>query len=220
MKFKDIRAEVCEANKELDKNNLLFMDKGGASAIDRPQGVVVVKPAEIPHACLTPDDMLVLDFSGNVVAGSLTVSPDTLTHLALYQSYPQLGGIVTTYGRYATLFAQAERPIPCLGVLHAGCFKGEIPVTRVLRKPEVERNYGKSIGGVIVERLARLDPMDMPGILVARHGAMSWGKTVRAAAWNSLALEQIARLAFGTLQLVPQMAPLSGMLLDRHLGGQ
>lgn len=216
MSFKAIRKDVCEANRELEKLGLIFLDQGGASAIDREQGVVVVKPAGIPHASLTPEELLVMDLTGRLVEGSLPPAPDMAAHLFLYQAFRDITGIVNTFSPYATMFAQAERSIPCLGVVHAKVFKGEIPVTRALRKPEIERNYEKSLGGVIIERFARLDPAEIPGALVAHHGAYTWGRTVGIAVTRSAALEKAAQLAYGTLTLAPQAQPIPGMLSDRH----
>lgn len=216
MSFKSIREDVCEANRELEKLGLIFLDQGGASAIDRAHGVVVVKPAGVPHASLTPEDLLVMDLSGRVVEGSLAPAPDMAAHLFLYQAFSEVNGIVNTFSPYATMFAQAERGIPCLGVLHAKFFKGEIPVTRALRKPEIERNYEKSLGGVIIERFARLDDSEIPGALVAHHGAYTWGPSVGIAVTRSAAIEKAAQLAYGTLALAPQAQPIPGMLLDKH----
>ena len=216
MTLKTLRKEVCEANRNLEKHGLSFLEKGGVSGIDRAQGVVIVKPAEIPHTCLTPEDMLVLDLTGKLVEGSLTPGLDVTAHLFLYQAFRDICGIANTYGPYATMFAQAERPIPCMGVVHARYFKGEIPVTRALRKPEIERNYERSMGAVIVERFSRMEPDDMPGVLVAHHGAFTWAKTPSSALVRSIAMEKVARIAFGTLQLMPQAAAIPNMLSEKH----
>ncbi|MEI6788375.1 MAG: class II aldolase/adducin family protein [bacterium] len=216
MSYKAIRKSVCEANRELEQYGLLFLDEGGASAIDRERGVVVVRPAGKLHATLTPEDMLVVDLAGTLLEGESIPAPDLVAHLFLYQAFPEISGIANTYSPHATLFAQAGRPIPCLGVVHARCFKGEIPVTRALRKPEIERNYEKSLGGVIVERFARLNPLEIPGVLVAHHGPFTWGRTVGDAVLKSAALERAAQLAFGTLVLTPQAQPVPTALSDKH----
>ena len=220
MSFKTLRKEVCEANKELEKQTLLFLDKGSATGIDRERGVVVAKPAEIPHACLTPEDMLVLDLDGTVVEGKLTAGLDVAAHLFLYQAYREIAGIANTFSPYATMIAQADRPIPCYGIVHARCFKGDIPVTRTLRKPEIERHYEKSVGAVIVERFSRLDVLAIPGVVVAHHGAFAWGRTVGEAVLKSLALEKAAHLAYGTLMLSPHVPSISGILADKYFDAQ
>jgi L-ribulose-5-phosphate 4-epimerase len=216
MTLKVLRKDVCEANKDLGRRHLISLGMGCASGIDRERGVVVVKPSAIPYACLTPEDMLVVDLAGKVVEGALTPAPDVAAHLYLYQEFKAVGGIVNVFGSHATRFAQAERPIPCFGIIHARFFKGEIPVTRALRKPEIERNYERSLGSVITERFSRLDAMEIPGVLVAHHGPFSWGKTVEEAVVHAAALEMIAELALGTMQLSPQMAPISGILSEKQ----
>lgn len=218
MMFKELKREVCEALKELDGCGLLPLGMGSVSAIDRGSGGVVVAPAGIPLACLSPESMLVLDVSGQVLEGGAAVKPvsEAAAHLFLYQEFPGIGSVANIFGSYSTRFAQAERAIPCLGILQAHYFKGEIPVTRSLRKPEVERNYDRSVGSVIGERFARLSARDVPGVLVAHHGAFAWGQNAAEAVVHAVALEKSAELAFGTLQLVPKAEALSGMLLDKY----
>ncbi|MEI6563779.1 MAG: class II aldolase/adducin family protein [bacterium] len=215
MIYEAIRKDVCDANRTLEKNELVFLGRGEVSGIDRERGVVVVKPAAIPHADLTPEDMLVLDLSGAIVEGNLLPGPDAITHLHLYQSWTAVNAIASLYSTYVSMFAQALRPIPCLGATHAAHFKGEIPVTRVLRKPELERSYEKSLAALILEKLGRLNPLEVPAALVANHGAMAWGKTLRDAGQKALAAERLARVAFGTLQLAPTIQPIPAMLMDR-----
>lgn len=216
MSLSEIRKDVCKANRELERHGLLFLEQGGASAIDRERGLVVARPAGISHTNLAPEDMLVVDMAGRLVEGDKAPAPELAAHLFIYHAFKDVGGIANTVSPYATMFAQAERPIPCLGVVHARCFKGDIPVTRALRKPEIERSYEKSLGMVIVERFARLDPLEIPGALVAHHGAYAWGATVAQAVLRSAAVEKVAQLAYGTLTLAPQAQPIPGMLLDRH----
>ena len=216
MTFKVLRKGVCEANKDLEKFGLLCLGMGCASAIDRNRGLVVAKPIGIPTACLTPEDMLVVDLTGKVIEGTLEPTPEVLAHLALYQEFGAIGGVVNTFSPCATQFAQAERPIPCFGIVHARFFKGEVPITRALRKPEMERNYEKSLGNVIIEKFSRMDAMDRPGVLVPHHGPFAWGRSVEEAVLKSVALEKVAELALGTLQLAPQMGPISGIISERQ----
>lgn len=220
MSYKAIRKDVCEANRELERRGLVSLDEGGASAIDREQGLVVVKPAGVSHATLTPEQLVVLDLNGRVVEGSLAPAPDVAAHVWLYQSILGIGAIVSTFSPYATMFAQACRPIPCLGVVQARSFKGDIPVTRVLRKPEIERQYEKSLAAVIIERFSRLDSTDIPGVLVAQHGAYAWGVSPEAAVTRAAVIEKAAQAAFGTLTLAPQSQSIPGMLVDRHFAGR
>jgi len=220
MTLKALRKDVCEANKNLEQFGLLIQGMGCASAIDRERGVVIAKPAAIPHVALTPEDMLVMDLAGAVVDGTLEPSPEMAAHLCLYRDFGGIGGVVNTSSPSATMFAQAERPIPCLGMIHASFFKGEIPVTRALRKPEIDRGYDRFLGNVIVERFVRLDATALQGVLVARHGPFAWGRTVVDALHRATALEQAARLAIGTLQLSPNIAPLAVMLSDKQYSGK
>ena len=219
MTVEELRDEVCRANRDLEARGLLLLGQGCASAIDRARGVVVAKPAAIPHAALTPADMLVLDLSGNGSDGTPAPAPELTAHLCLYGEFDSIGGIASTTSPFAVAFAQAEKPIPCLGMIHARWFKGEIPVTRQLRKPEMDRSYERSLGSVIIERFARFDVTAMQGVLVARHGPFAWGRTVADAVRRVEALEEAARLAYRTLQLTPAIQPLAAMLADKQYAG-
>lgn len=210
-----LRQEVCDANRDLHKNNLVFLGRGEVSGFDREQGIMVVKPASIPHERLTPDDMLVLDLTGSRLEGVLAPGPDAITHLYLALSFVEVNAIASSYSPHATMFAHAMRPIPCLGSLHAAHFKGEIPVARMLRKPELDRSYEKSLAAVIIERFGRMAPLETPAVLLSSHGTVSWGKTAGEAVLKALAVELLAQMALGTLQLAPAIQPVPAMLIDR-----
>jgi L-ribulose-5-phosphate 4-epimerase len=160
--------------------------------------------------------MVVLDMEGRVVEGNRRPSTDAPAHVVLYKGFPTIGGITHAHSPHAVMFAQACRPIPCLGTTHADHFRGEIPVTRPLRKPEIEGHYEANTGHVIVEKFTRRDPLEMPAVLVANHGPFTWGLTASGAVLNALVLEEVARMALGTLTLAPGMAAISPFLLDRH----
>ncbi len=216
MLLQKLRKDVCEANRDLERHHLVLFTWGNVSGIDRDQGFIVIKPSGVPYDELTPEKMVVMDLRGTVTEGSLKPSSDAPTHVVLYNVFPAIGGITHTHSPHATMFAQACRPIPCLGTTHADHFRGEIPVTRTLRKPEVEGHYERATGLVIAERFARLDSADMAAVLVANHGPFTWGDTPAASVINSVVLEEVARMAAGTLQLAPAVDALPGMLQDRH----
>ncbi len=216
MTLESLREEVCQANQNLPRYGLVTLTWGNVSGLDREQGLMVIKPSGVEYDRLTPADLVILDLKGRVVEGRLRPSSDAPTHLELYRQFPTIGGVVHTHSRHATIFAQAARPIPCFGTTHADHFHGEVPVTRPLRKPEIEGDYELATGQVIVERFARLNPEHIPAVLVAHHGPFTWGRTASEAVVNSVALEEVARMALGTLALAPQAAPLSPHLLDRH----
>ena len=216
MLLEELRKDVCDANKDLERFNLVLMTWGNVSGIDREKGLMVIKPSGVPYADLTPERMVVVDRHGAVVEGSLNPSSDAPTHLVLYAEFPEIGGITHTHSIHATAFAQAGRPIPCLGTTHADHFRGEIPVTRALRKPEIEAHYERNTGLVIVERFTRMEPIEMPAVLVANHGPFTWGRTPRDSVLNSLALEAVAAMALRTLQLAPDASPAPSILQDKH----
>jgi L-ribulose-5-phosphate 4-epimerase len=216
LQIKELKKRVCEANLALVKHRLVNSTFGNVSGIDRKLGMVAIKPSGVPYNDLTPEKIVVVDLSGKVVDGNLKPSMDTMTHLMLYLSWSEIGGVCHTHSPFATAFAQAEKPIPCLGTTHADHFYGEIPVTRQLRMMEVRTDYEKNTGRVILETFKKIKPMEMPGVLVAKHGPFTWGKDEMDAVNNSLLLEEIAKMTFMTFQLNQKIRPVAKYILDQH----
>jgi L-ribulose-5-phosphate 4-epimerase len=216
LQIKELKKRVCEANLALVKHRLVISTFGNVSGIDRKLGMVAIKPSGVPYNDLTPEKIVVVDLNGKVVDGDLKPSMDTMTHLMLYLSWSEIGGVCHTHSPFATAFAQAEKPIPCLGTTHADHFYGEIPVTRQLRMMEVRTDYEKNTGRVILETFKKIKPMEMPGVLVAKHGPFTWGKDEMDAVNNSLLLEEIAKMTFMTFQLNPKIRPVAKYILDQH----
>jgi L-ribulose-5-phosphate 4-epimerase len=211
----DLKEQVWKANLELVRHGLVTLTWGNASGLDRKKGILAIKPSGVAYDDVRPADMVLVDLEGKKVEGQLNPSSDTPTHLELYKAFPGIGGVVHAHSEYATMFAQAGREVPCLGTTHADIFYGAVPVTRLLTRAEVIRDYERNTGRVIVERFKDLDPAERPGVLVAGHGPFSWGRTAARAVENSLALEKIAKLAWGTLALsAPPAFPRR--LLDKH----
>lgn len=214
--FDRLKAEVYQANIDLVQHGLVTLTWGNVSGIDRSAGCVAIKPSGVEYENLTADDMMVLDMDGNVVDGHLRPSSDTPTHLELYKAFSSVGGIVHTHSVYATMFAQACREIPCLGTSHADHFNGPVPVTRFLSADEVRQGYERLTGKIIIERFVAMDPMEMPGVLVAGHAPFVWGGDAADAVRNSLILERIAQMAIGTFQLNPTVSPLPTHIQKKH----
>jgi len=212
----DLRCEVCEANKELAERGLARFTFGNASAIDREAGVVVIKPSGVPYGTMTPAQMVVVNMNGDIVEGDLRPSSDLPTHLELYRAFGQIGGVVHTHSRYATVWAQSQREIPCLGTTHADYFHGAIPVTSHLSVRDIQSEYEANTGREIVRRFAGLDPLQMPAVLVAGHASFCWGISVSAAVETADLLEEVARMAYGTLTLNASAAALPDAMLEKH----
>ncbi|MDG5789807.1 L-ribulose-5-phosphate 4-epimerase [Evansella sp. AB-P1] len=213
-----LKNEVLEANLQLPKHGLVTFTWGNVSGIDHEQGLIVIKPSGVPYEDLEIDHLVVVDLQGRVVEGTLRPSSDTPTHLALYRKFPEIGGIVHTHSSWATSWAQAGLPIPVLGTTHADYFYGEIPCTRKLYEEEIEREYEFETGHVIIETFESegIDPIAMPGVLVAGHAPFSWGKNANQAVHNAVVLEEVAKMAFHTLQLNSNTRPIDPFLLDKH----
>jgi L-ribulose-5-phosphate 4-epimerase len=211
-----LREEVLEANLELVRRGLVLYTFGNASGISRDDGLVVIKPSGVPYEKMTPEHLVVTDLQGKVVAGDLRPSSDLPTHVALYNAFPHLGGIVHTHSEYATAWAQARREIPCFGTTHADYFHGAVPVTEPMAADEIEGEYELNTGAAIVRAFRGKDPRRLPGVLVANHGPFVWGPDVKSAAHNAVVLESLARMALFTTTLNHQAQPISVALHDRH----
>lgn len=211
-----LKEEVLEINLALVHEGLVLQTWGNASGIDRARNLVVIKPSGMPYGQMRAQHMAVVDMNGAIVEGKLKPSVDTPAHLALYAAFPEIGGIVHTHSHYATAWAQARCPIPCLGTTHADYFHGEVPLTEALREDEVQNNYETNIGKAIIRRLAGLDPLAHPAVLTAGHAPFVWGKTPAKALENALVLEEVARMAMHTMMVNPAASPLEPYLLDKH----
>jgi L-ribulose-5-phosphate 4-epimerase len=213
-----LRKEVADANISLAHLGLVTLTWGNVSGFDRERGLVVIKPSGVPYNQLKPGDMVVVNLKGKVVDGRLKPSSDTPTHLELYRNFPGIGGITHTHSTYATVFAQARKEIPCLGTTHADHFHGTVPVTRLLTEAEVMGDYEGNTGRLIVERMAGIDPLSMPALLVAGHAPFCWGKNPADSVAHSVALERVAEMALGVYRLHPEAEALPGYILDKHFG--
>lgn len=210
-----LKKAVLKANLELVKQGLVIYTWGNVSGIDREQGYVVIKPSGVAYDDMTIWDMVVVDMDGRVVEGKLRPSSDTPTHLILYKAFPHIGGIVHTHSAWATAWAQAGKPIPALGTTHADYFHGPVPCTRKLTETEIQSVYEVETGNLIIETFRYLDPSAVPGVLVNNHAPFTWGKNPDEAVHNAKVLEEVAKMAWVTLQINPSAA-IDQLLLDKH----
>ena len=211
-----LKKEVCDANKELVKQNLVIYTWGNVSAIDRESNLIVIKPSGVSYDNMKPDDMVVLDLECNVIEGNLNPSSDTKTHIELYKHFKNIGSIVHTHSPWATQWAQAGRCIPAYGTTHADYFYGAIPCTRNLTQKEIEEDYEKNTGRVIIESFKDLDENAIPGVLCKYHGPFAWGKDPKQAIHNAKVLEEIAKMAYYTEKINSNVTEIDKYILDKH----
>jgi len=219
MAYDTLKESVHRANLDIVEAGLVELTWGNASAVDRDAGLFAIKPSGVDYDVMSPDDIPLVSLeTGERVAGDLRPSSDTPTHRELYRQFPSIGGVVHTHSDVAVSWAQAERPIPCLGTTHADHFYGEIPVTRRMTEEEIETDYEHNTGAVIVERFREDDiaPAQVSGVLVAGHGPFAWGADVEHAVENAIVLESVARKAMQTYMINPDATPIDETLLDKH----
>ena len=216
MDLQKLKNQVFDANIKLVEYGLVTLTWGNVSGIDREKGLVVIKPSGVDYNLMQAEDMVVVDMDGNAVDSKYRPSSDLPTHLELYKAFENIGGIAHTHSNYATMFAQAHREIPCFGTTHADHFYSNVPLARLLTEQEVEEDYEKNTGKIIIERFKNLDTSSVPGVLLSSHAPFTWGKDAAESVKHSLILERIAEMAYGTILLNPGNSPIPDFILDKH----
>jgi len=211
-----LREEVLAANLALVRHNLVTLTWGNASGIDREAGLIAIKASGVAYDTMGIDDIVVLTLNGEIVEGDRRPSTDTPTHLELYRSFSEIGGVIHTHSTWATSWAQAEREIPILGTTHADFFPGPVPLSRHLTAEEVANAYELSTGVALKEVIDEHGIEDLPAALVPGHGPFTWGKDANQALERAVTLEAIAHMAFLSVALRPDIQPLASVIIDRH----
>lgn len=214
--LKELKKKVYEANLELNRRGLVLYTWGNVSGIDKESRLVVIKPSGVKYEEMSVEDMVVIDLDGNVIEGKLKPSSDASTHLEIYKAFPEVGGVAHTHSSIATSFAQAGKDIVALGTTHADYFYGNIPCTRYMKEDEINGQYEKATGKVIVETLKFRNSINIPAILVREHGPFTWGKSPEEAVYHSVVLEEVSKMAFYTQLINPQINSIQKELLDKH----
>lgn len=217
--IEEMKQRVFAGNLQLPRWGLVKLTWGNVSEINRELGVIVIKPSGVEYDVMTAEDMVVTDLDGKPLdTDSLNPSSDLPTHVVLYQAFPEVNAVVHTHSSNAVVWAQAGRPVPAYGTTHADGFYGEIPVTRIMTREEVEAAYEINTGNVIVEtfRGQGLDPLSMPGVLVNGHGPFTWGESTKKAVENSLVLDEVCAMATTTELLSNASNYLPQYVLDKH----
>jgi L-ribulose-5-phosphate 4-epimerase len=212
----DLKERVCKANLDLSARGLVLYTFGNVSGIDRDSGYIVIKPSGVSYEELTPDMMVTVDLENNVVDGEKRPSSDTRTHVFLYRNFLEIGGVAHTHSTYATSWAQARRPIPCLGTTHADYLSSEIPCTKIMSDKQIGRDYEEETGVQIVDAFGDYDYRYTPMVLVASHGPFTWGDSPEQAVYHSVILEELARMAAITYSINPDIIPVKRALIQKH----
>ncbi|MCX2491864.1 L-ribulose-5-phosphate 4-epimerase [Pedobacter sp. PF22-3] len=216
--YQDIKQQAYEANMQLPKLGLVLFTFGNVSAADRSKGVFAIKPSGVPYEDLTPEKMVIVDFDGNTVEGTLRPSSDTKTHAVLYKHWEDIGGVVHTHSTYGTAWAQAQKAIPIFGTTHADHLTVDIPCAPPMDDAMIKGNYEYETGFQIMNHFESLglSYKEVEMILVGNHAPFTWGKTAEKAVYNSAVLEAVAQMALLTQQINPQAPKLKDSLIEKH----
>ena len=216
MTLANLREQVLEANLDLVRKGLVLYTFGNVSGISRRDKIVIIKPSGVPYDQLRLENLVATDLEGNILEGNLRPSSDLPTHLVLYKAFPNIGGVAHSHSEYATSWAQARKPIPCLGTTHADYFHGPVPVTDSMRDGEIADDYEQNTGHVIVKAFKNKDYEAVPAVLVANHGPFAWGPDAIAAAHNAVIVEAVARMAYFTMTINHEAQSVDQALHDKH----
>ena len=218
MNYKYIREAAYEANMQLPQLGLVLFTFGNVSEADRSQGLFAIKPSGVAYNDLSPEKMVIVDFDGNTVEGSLNPSSDTKTHAVLYKQWESINGIVHTHSTYATAWAQSQRDIPIFGTTHADYNTVDIPCAPPMSDEMIKGNYEYETGFQIINcfKEKNLDYKEVEMVLVGNHAPFTWGKNAAKAVHNSAVLEQVAKMALLTEQINPQAPRLKQALINKH----
>ncbi len=216
LSYKELKEEAWKCNMELPRKNLIIYTFGNASAINREKGVFAIKPSGIDYSDLKPEDMVVVDLENKIVEGELRPSSDTKTHLVLYKNFLEINGIVHTHAPYSVAWAQAVKSIPILGTTHADHLSSGIPCTKIMNNEMIKGDYEIETGNQILDIFKDISYKEIQMVLVACHGPFTWGLTPEKAVYNSVILEELAKIAMYTLQINPRVSTIKQELIDKH----
>ncbi|MFN7118023.1 MAG: L-ribulose-5-phosphate 4-epimerase [Saprospiraceae bacterium] len=216
--YKNIKEQCYEANLQLPKLGLVLFTFGNVSVADRDKGVFAIKPSGVPYEKLQVNDIVIMDFDANVIEGSMRPSSDTKTHAVLYKHWEKIGGIAHTHSTYATAWAQAQLDIPILGTTHADHLTVDVPCAPPMSDDMIKGNYEYETGWQILHDFEKrgysYEEVEM--ILIGNHAPFTWGKTAEKAVYNSAVLEEIARMAYLSCTLRPDVPRLKAALIQKH----
>ncbi len=216
--YKSLKQECYEANMELNALQLVIYTFGNVSAADRQKGVFAIKPSGVPYELLRAENMVVLDFDARIVEGSMQPSSDTPTHAYLYKNWESIGGIAHTHATYSVAWAQALKDIPIYGTTHADHLTIDIPCAAPIKDELIRGDYEYNTGIQILDCFKEkgISPKDVEMVLLGNHGPFTWGKNSAIAVYNSKVLEEVAKMAYLTMQINPAAPRLKASLIKKH----
>lgn len=216
MSYRELKEQVYQANMELHHRKLVVYTWGNVSQVDRDKGVVAIKPSGVAYEDMKVDDIVVVDLDNHVVEGKMRPSSDTKTHTHLYRHFDSIGGVTHTHSTYATAWAQAQQSIPCYGTTHADYAYGDIPVTAVMSAEQIKRDYEEETGVQITDCFKDRSPVETPMCIIAGHAPFTWGKDAAESVYHAVILEEMAKMAYLTRTLRPDVQPLKQSIIDKH----
>jgi L-fuculose-phosphate aldolase len=149
-------------------------------------GTVCLTPSSIPYETMTLDDLVVVDPEGTVVEGERGPTSEKALHLACYRAFPEVGGVIHSHARFATMFAVVREPVPAAieeVVVHVG---GDVPVC------DYRTTGTDELGDEVASRLG-----DRSAVLLANHGMVTIGASPEKALHAAGVVERTAEIVWG-----------------------
>ena len=208
--------ETLNLNKKIVSLGLQIHSFGNASI--RYKNLILIKPTGVNLKKITYKDISVVDIKSNKQISGKKPSVDLDTHIVIYKKFKNVNSIIHTHSLFATSWSQGKKPIPCFGTTHADYFFDSIPITKLVTKNHIKKNYETETGNVIISKIKSLkvNPVNIPGILVASHGPFAWGSDSSKALKNAVIIEYIAKLAFNSILINGKLRNIPKYLHDKH----
>jgi L-fuculose-phosphate aldolase len=197
-----IRAKLVETAQELLRCGLVEGTSGNLSA-RLPDGTVLLSPSSLAYETMTVDDLVVCDLEGKVLAGTRPPTSEKALHLACLRKHPELGAVIHSHAKFATMFAVTRRPIPCVIEEFDVFVGGEVPVAdyKLTGSDELGEEVSRHVG----ERGA---------VLMANHGLLTVGRDLAGALKVAKLVERTAEIVWGAQALGP-LVPLPEETMKR-----
>ncbi|HEU4431240.1 MAG TPA: class II aldolase/adducin family protein [Myxococcota bacterium] len=190
-----LRIDLIETARRLVRDGLALGTAGNLS-VRTPEGAVLLTPASLPYETMTPDDLVLCDLSGNVLAGARRPTSEKALHLAVLRAHPELGAVIHSHAKFASMFAVAREPIPCVIEEFQIYVGGDVPVARY------EISGSQALGAECARHLAQRS-----AVLMASHGLLAAGRDLAQAHHVTALVERTAEIVIGA-RLLGRVAPL------------
>jgi len=175
---------VLEAAKYMSRTDLVKGTWGNVSY--REEDKIWITPSGVPYNEMVENDIAVVDFDdGDWIEGNFKPSSELPMHLAIYKKFPEIKAIVHFHAIYSSAFSAFGKDVPCYTEDQAQIIGGRIRVSKYAY-PGTEE-----LANNVVEALK-----DRFGAIMANHGAVAIGRSMKEALAAAEVLEKSCHIAW------------------------